>query len=716
MSTIIDKILQPREINVDKIKLFDLLSDSTVVIPGISNLNLEKSLSSVVPSIQIENIEMEELFDKFVIKHNIKFSFSFDVSKFEEFLMKYFKIRISSYSSDNPNQLINIQQKSLFYDKNYTSKKEFSFSSFRKKEFQDRFEYKSSFQTEINKNKNGEFFIAPSYIFQVLKVYFDEDSFNKEFDINELGFDENNNGKSILISYFDNDVYNPYQLKITTEDTVEWQSSFNVKDGEHYTYSFFTSDARKLLINQESIKNKIKLLSDFPNLNLSEDVNNSSAKKYISFYNKEYFTYPISLFFDIDWYNLCLDKTIYKSLLLNNENLISNFSIQNITIKKHTENNVELLGSISISEKQLINFEDNKIKLKESILDNQLVKTFHLIDQTANLTNFNGKVMYSIELTIKSALESLLEEKNKEIQKAYKEIQNYNFQFENLTDKDGEFVGDVKIDVDESLYVKSLETYYNNLPLLKKIDVRSELEREYNNSNPTTGTSKGRNKFQENIKQLNDSFTKLSSFNNSYVSGKKLSKTQRSLFSYEQKTKWVVLTKEYFDVLPNPDILEYTLSEINNYDFSSNIREIKNNKQSQNNIDNLFQDIKAYDSESKKFQIINSLDKQKSNNLENSLEVIEIDDVFKQQNVEISSVFKERTIDELRYFYYFDGMWKEIDSFSELTDESYLCKVEFLDNRKIGNNVFLLGENKEEGVNFVNSFVSLKDINELRII
>lgn len=717
MPTIIDKILQPREINVDKVKLFDLLSESTIVIPGISDLNLEKSLSSVLPNIEIENIEIEELYDKFILTHNLKFSFIFDVAKVETFLFKYFKLNITSYSSDTPDKLINIQRKPLFYDKSYDSKKDFSFSVFRKKEFQDRFEYKATLNTEISKKKNGEFFFTPNYVFQVIKLYFDEDSFNKDFEISELGFDNNNNGKVILLSYYDNNVYNPYQFKLATERNIEWQSSFNIKDGEHYSYSFFTSDAQKLITKQQSIKQKIKLLGDLPILNLDSSVSERANEKYIHFHNKKYFTFPISLFFDINWHKLCLDKTIYKSLLQNNTNLINKFSIENITIKKHTENNVLLLCSLSLSDNQPILLEDDKVSLSEYILEDGLTKTFHLRDKTSTLTNFNGKVMYSIELTIKSSLESFLEEKKKEISKVYRDIQNYNFQIDNLTNENGEFVGDVKVDVDESLYVKGLQNYYNNLSLLtNNIDIKSELEKEYNNSNIETGTTKGRIKFQENINKLKNTFDKVSSYENSYINGKKISKNLRSLFSYVQNTEWLVLEKNYFDVLPNPDVFEYSFSEINNFDFAANTKKIIDNKEVSNLSIDLFDErTEEYKNNSQEFLIIDSSEKQTTNIEESGLSIINVENLFGIESLELSQNILENTNNQIRYFVWIDEIWKEIQTFSTLTDDFYLCKVEFSDNKKIGNNMFFLGELNQQNYNLQPSFVSLSDINKLRM-
>lgn len=431
-----------------------VLSQATSNTPNISDINLEKSLQFVLPKIQIGKIKIEEAVSNFAVNLNFRFVFDFNIKPFREIIDKYFVLKIQQFSVNSSIERESILNRSLFLSSNNQGILKKSFIQANIEETGTNFIYNINFKDIINKTKNGEDFFNPFYSFYTIRVEFDEETFNKDFDIANFGMKDEFNGKAILLDIINNQNVDVLINSYETIEKVEWQGPINSNFENLWTYSQLYFDSLQISkrtfkpTSELNIRESLSKLSESLISNTSNDETNLSI---VNVHTTKKLTFPPTIFFDIDWKTLVLKMMGQKRYIVqNNPQLIDKCKIKSIKLyKKRAKMDKSQLIATVPTTNNIPNLSDNSVHFEEmnyNSTSNTNIRNFMFVDKTANRNTFDGTYEYSAVFEIDNGIYDFLKQKSKNLRTARKELNNAN---------------DAKL-------VDSVHTFYNVLPLFSQ--------------------------------------------------------------------------------------------------------------------------------------------------------------------------------------------------------------------------------------------------------
>lgn len=450
--------------------IIDLITQATPNIPGISDISLEKSLQFVLPEIGIQKVVVEEGVDRFALFVDVRFLFDFDIRPHQYLIDRYFLANVEYYA-ENRNNLI---EKSLFRKTNAKQGGIRSFGKMKISEYGSGFEYKTTYFLNFPKVKSGESYVNPENVFFVVRNMFDEESFKRDFVIDEFGVEDDFNGKAVILDVISNNILNIGKITYIDTNNQEWQGPTNKKKDKTFTYSKLFVDSKQVFITQKEIKyfkkKTEKELSNTLTFSPIEDIGNNSL---VNIHSPKKLSYPAKIVFDVDWYHTVL-KIMDKNaqIIANNPSLVKKCLIKSIKVYRkrldgsdNKENLIETITGVGIDSGRLF-FEENKYDNTQ----NEYIRNFFLVDRTIDKNTFSGTYKYWLEFELDNQIYKFFEEKQKELREARRNFLSFNNSLN--------FSPSPSLVDDEKLTI-STKTVYNILPLFSEQSLQ-EIDNEIN--------------------------------------------------------------------------------------------------------------------------------------------------------------------------------------------------------------------------------------------
>lgn len=560
MVTLVDSI---QNNNVFLEENVNFLTSAIKVVPGVSELNVEKSLLSIIPDPFIENIKIKEVEDRLYVDFDVKFIFNFNITPFKHLIDKYFQLKIEKLISDSKAAVDGVLNRSLFSLANQIpsnsnlsisenvslGKVIYTFGFSKVTKYGDRFEYSfkaRDLQLDAEKVKNGTSYRNPNYLLYRINGRFDTDSFENDFGVENFGLNENTNGKALVIALIEEGNIVGKEWSHSFSDKSPWYGTFSTTtDGNRFSYSQVYYDSRRLSLVSKNIGNKLNIVSNISGLikfpkaptlsTLPKTIQTANVPR-INVHSYDAVASGVQIFFDIDWNGLLEDNTSQQKLLKVNPELSSMAYISNMRIyrKRIDEKNAkrELLGN-GVEQEGLIFCENDKIKIIEKKYNlrvgNENIRSFIFSDKFFTEKRDRGKYEYSIELEIKNDIPLYIKNKKEELSVVEKNIESYTRKFsKKQNDKKSN-----NIKINEEQYLLDLKTFYDALvPLTNEnsLVLNEEIKKTYAFSNPITGISDGVGALSQGVKDLNKIYMDLDSSLRSSIPGKRNNTTDRRNF------------------------------------------------------------------------------------------------------------------------------------------------------------------------------------------
>ena len=732
----------------------DLPDEAAIsVVPGISNLNLEKSLQSILPNIKVNKMKIEDLSFAYNVNIQLEYKFDFDFESAQELIEKYFVSSINTVISNNPSEKLKVEKRSLFFWDSPPKplNKKFGFLSLEK--IAEEFIYIHNFNIIINKLENNA---NPPSVFFICKVFFDEKTFNDDYSLQDIeGLDEKNNGKAKIINFIADGDYDIHETSYYTREK-EWQGPTNIKlvtdsqgsvKEKYYTYSKLYFDSEEVFINNTKIKSNLtNSVLKFSNELVSKEasfslIENSTIKVHSD--TKQ--SYPPKIFFDLRWAEV-VKKAMGgdKYIAENNPEIHNLCKIKTIKVFKRRIDgdryNKEAIGFFS-NDKGDIQYSGNDFLIEENKYDfnnEKNIRNFIFVDKTCDKNNFYGTYEYSIVFELDNQIYTMLKDKQKKIKVAKKNLVSLQHNLET----NGDF------SYTDQRLVDSFYDFSNTYGLFSKKSVQ-EVDFSMKNSFKLSDDKQELQNTIEKVSILEDYMQKILREDD-----QKLSKTNRTNLTYEIKLGKFEFIKDsslfLFDKIEDKykisssdlnDILKDSLTPkkiIKNNEIKKNTKNFKDEKldsesqtllreiRDKNEFFGLTPQVSSKNGQ-KFTSSIDFYEKKPSSLLEKPMKEFIFDENLSQNGVfEIFNNMEQKEQDKEVEIYYFGGYgenmsdvrWNKLENLDEFQDSFLLCRLQFKKHSKetIADKYFFLNQEVTPKNNTYVEFFTKESIMELSMV
>lgn len=503
--------------------------DSQTIFPesNVSFYHIEKSLLTSMPDLQIEKVNISENSLGQIISIKQKTVFNFNVEPFKDLIGNYFLFKVEKYILENESERNALLNSPLFHSQQY--KKE-SVSIPLSKSNQRTFGNKVEYVAEVKGKELNIDFVAgqkPNYVLHVCSLKFDENKFQRDFDLNEDYFSDSNDGKSIALSLINNQGNTNRIYNYVDENEQDWQGATNEVNDERYTYSKLQIYSKKVFLRQHDSNNLINRNSNISNLLdglLFNPNQRFQTPSFINVHEKNLLTNKgIQLFFDLDWLNLA-KKHINESFLIDkNKTFLNDVAMKSIKLKRDGSD----IGSFAVQTGQKQDVENQKCKIQELFLNHNsdYVKSYSIIDKSVE---YDKNYQYSIELVQENNIQKTIKERQKQLFVLERDVEEYSTRFADTLDNSGTVIleqSERNLTFDK--YNNNIKTLFDSVALITDVENQQvDVEQVIFSSNPRTGTTDGISSLKSDVKKVSELYNQIAKSTNKEVPGKKIGANQ----------------------------------------------------------------------------------------------------------------------------------------------------------------------------------------------
>lgn len=503
--------------------------DSQTIFPesNVSFYHIEKSLLTSMPDLQIEKVNISENSLGQIVSIKQKTVFNFNVEPFKDLIGNYFFFKVEKYILENESERNALLNSPLFHSQQY--KKE-SVSIPLSKSNQRTFGNKVEYVAEVKGKELNIDFVAgqkPNYVLHVCSLKFDENKFQRDFDLNEDYFSDSNDGKSIALSLINNQGNTNRIYNYVDENEQDWQGATNEVNDERYTYSKLQIYSKKVFLRQHDSNNLINRNSNISNLldGLLFNPNQQfQTPSFVNVHEKNLLANKgIQLFFDLDWLNLA-KKHINESFLIDkNKTFLNDVVMKSIKLKRNGSD----IGSFIVQAGQKQNAENQKCKIQELFLNHNsdYIKSYSITDKSIE---YDKNYQYSIEIIQENNIQKTIKEKQKQLFVLERDVEEYSTRFADTLDNSGTIIleqSERNLTFDK--YNNNIKTLFDSVALITDVENQQvDVEQVIFSSNPRTGTTDGVSSLKSDVKKVSELYNQIAKSTNKEVPGKKIGANQ----------------------------------------------------------------------------------------------------------------------------------------------------------------------------------------------
>ena len=465
------------------------LTNAVSYYTGYNKEELEKLLVNILPEFAIPSFALKEKHDRLQLRLEITTVLPYNIRPFRHFIDTYFKVRIEKLLTDNESYVNTVLNSSLFSfdslpiplgshkplttDMTRATTTPFTntiIPAFREESAGlERMALEKTFgeatETQLESGMLKNFVIEdvsmdvnytfeginkkkPKYILYNVGVYFDFVKFEKDYELESLGYSYSNYGKCVSLYIMNNGGMNPKeyfhvpvlpQSSLPTNNpfpvssvlpTEKWLGAINKPQNQivRYSYSHFNKYSQEVMLLSNPMINNFVYIIDFTqDLSISSLISpKNNVNSAFNIHKKTVVGDSILTIFSIDWLLMCKNSMLHGNLLDINNDLLNYVKIVDMRIYREdlqSNDGQKLIFSHLLSQ---ISNNISSVSLEERGLS-ALVRNFILKDDFSKVPGGvpSKGYAYFVEILLENKVYSQIEQIRNTLSQTYQQLSGY---------------------------------------------------------------------------------------------------------------------------------------------------------------------------------------------------------------------------------------------------------------------------------------------------